>query len=44
VFSPWSRGNGHERFVTVVVEGKGVLKLDVASCRNGRWSLEVPLS
>jgi hypothetical protein len=31
VFSPWSCGNGHERFVTVVVEGKGVLKLDVAS-------------
>lgn len=44
VFSPWSRGNGHERFVTVVVEGQGLLKLDVASCRSGRWSLEVPLN
>lgn len=44
VFSPWSRGNGHERFVTLVAEGAGTLKLEVASCRLGRWTLEVPLA
>ena len=41
IFSPWSRGNGHERFLTLVAEGSGTLKLSVASCRVGRWDLEV---
>ena len=41
IFSPWSRGNGHERFVTLVAEGSGTLKLSVQSCRVGRWDLEV---
>jgi hypothetical protein len=41
IFSPWTRGNGHERFVTLVVEGRGTLHLEVASCRVGRWTLEL---
>ncbi len=41
IFSPWTRGNGHERFVTLVVEGRGTLQLEVASCRVGRWILEL---
>ena len=41
IFSPWTRGNGHERFVTLVVEGRGTLHLEVASCRVGRWTLQV---
>jgi hypothetical protein len=44
IFSPWTRGNGHERFVTVVVEGAGTLKLEVGSCRVGRWKLDVPVA
>ncbi len=43
VFTPWSRGNGHERFVTLVAEGPGMLHLEVASCRLGRWTLDVPV-
>jgi hypothetical protein len=43
VFSPWSRGNGHERFVTLVAEGQGTLHLEVASCRVGRWKLDLPV-
>jgi len=41
IFSPWTRGNGHERFVTLVVEGRGSLHLEVASCRVGRWTLQL---
>jgi len=41
IFSPWTRGNGHERFVTLVVEGRGTLQLEVASCRVGRWTLQL---
>ncbi|MEI6025820.1 MAG: M14 family metallopeptidase [Betaproteobacteria bacterium] len=41
IFSPWTRGNGHERFVTLVVEGRGTLHLEVTSCRVGRWTLQL---
>ncbi len=41
VFAPWTRGNAHERFVTLVVEGSGTLKVTVDSCRVGSYSLEV---
>ena len=41
VFSPWTRGNGHERFVTLVVTGSGVLHIEVASCRVGVQTLAV---
>jgi hypothetical protein len=41
VFSPWTRGNGHERFVTLVTEGKGTVKVTMASCRVGSIAVEV---
>lgn len=41
VFMPWTRGNGHERFVTLVAEGKGTLQVRVGSCRVGYRSVEV---
>jgi hypothetical protein len=44
VFSPCTRGNGHERFVTLLVQGSGRLKVQVRSCRTGNLSLEVPVA
>ena len=44
IFSPWTRGNGHERFVTVVAEGTGSLQLCVGSCRVGFTTVSVTLS
>ena len=41
VFSPWTRGNGHERFVTLVVAGTGVVHLELSSCRVGTQTLAV---
>ena len=41
VFSPWTRGNGHERFVTLVVTGTGSVRVEVGSCRVGVQSLVV---
>jgi hypothetical protein len=41
VFMPWTRGNGHERFVTLVTEGTGSLRVTVGSCRVGTRSIEV---
>ncbi len=41
IFSPWTRGNGHERFVTLVAEGKGRLAVRVGSCRVGYRTLEL---
>ena len=41
VFSPWTRGNAHERFVTLVVQGRGTLQVRVVSCRVGAHSIEV---
>ena len=37
VFAPWSRGNGHERIVTLRMRGRGrgTLRVEVASCRSG---------
>jgi hypothetical protein len=35
IFSPWSRGNGHERFVTLLVAGQGTVRVEVGSCRVG---------
>jgi len=35
VFFPWTRGNAHERFVTLVVQGKGKLRVKVGSVRVG---------
>lgn len=41
VFSPWTNGNAHERFVTLVTAGSGRLQVEVASCRAGRLVLDV---
>lgn len=41
VFSPWTRGNGHERFVTLIASGTGTLQVEVRSCRVGTLSLAV---
>jgi hypothetical protein len=43
VFAPWTRGNAHERFVTLLAEGEGTLRVHVASCRVGERSIEIPL-
>ncbi len=42
-FSPWTRGNGHERIVTLVTSGRGRVNLDLHSCRTGRRQLAVDL-
>ena len=41
VFSPWTRGNGHERFVTLVVAGTGTVHVELSSCRVGTQTLAV---
>ncbi len=41
VFSPWSRGNGHERFVTLLVAGTGRVSVEAGSCRVGVQALSV---
>ncbi|MCM2327981.1 MAG: M14 family metallopeptidase [Lysobacter sp.] len=41
IFFPWTRGNVHERFVTLVAEGKGRLSVTVGSSRVGFQSIEV---
>ena len=41
VFGPWTRGNGHERFVTLVTEGAGMVRVTVASSRVGAVALDV---
>lgn len=41
VFAPWTRGNANERYVTLVVAGRGTVQVEVASCRAGVLSLQV---
>jgi hypothetical protein len=41
VFSPWTRGNAHERFVTLVAAGAGTVHVEVGSCRVGVQRLVV---
>ncbi len=41
IFMPWTRGNGHERFVTLVAAGSGTLSVKVGSCRVGYRTVEV---
>jgi len=40
-FSPWTRGNGHERFVTLLAQGTGKVHIEVGSCRVGHLALAV---
>jgi hypothetical protein len=44
VFSPWTRGNGHERFVSLVTTGSGTLHVQVGSCRVGFQTLAVAIA
>ncbi len=41
IFMPWTRGNVHEKFVTLVAEGSGRLQVKVGSCRVGFQALEI---
>jgi hypothetical protein len=41
IFAPWTRGNIHEKFVTLVAEGRGRLKLKLGSCRTGYKSFDI---
>ena len=43
IFMPWTRGSAHERFVTLVVEGKGTLSATVGSCRVGYLTVDVEI-
>lgn len=43
IFFPWTRGNVHEKFVTLVVEGKGKLVLKVGSVRVGFNTMELDI-
>ncbi len=43
IFMPWTRGNVHEKFVTLVAEGSGRLEVKVGSCRVGFRTLEITL-
>jgi hypothetical protein len=44
VFSPWTRGNAHERFVTLLVAGSGRVHVEVGSCRVGLQQLVVDVA
>ena len=44
VFSPWTRGNGHEKFVTLVLKGAGTVQVEVGSCRVGAHKLVVDIA
>ena len=41
IFFPWTRGNVHERFLTVVVEGRGKLKVRIGSVRVGEQAIAI---
>ena len=41
IFMPWTRGNVHEKFATLVVEGRGRLEVRVGSCRVGFRTLAI---
>jgi len=43
IFAPWTRGNVHEKFVTLVAEGKGRLEVRVGSCRIGDRTLSIDI-
>lgn len=44
VFAPWTRGNAHERFVTLVAAGSGRVHVEVGSCRVGTQTLVVDIT
>ena len=44
IFGPWTRGNGHERFVTLVTQGAGTVRVTLASSRVGTQTLYVSVA
>ena len=43
IFMPWTRGNAHERYVTLVAKGRGTLAVKVGSCRVGYRTINVAI-
>lgn len=41
IFMLWTRGNVHEKFVALVAQGRGTVKVRVGSCRLGFQNLEI---
>jgi Zinc carboxypeptidase len=41
IFMPWTRGNVHEKFVTLIAQGRGKVNVRVGSCRVGFQNLEI---
>jgi len=41
IFAPWTRGSVHEKYATLVAEGKGKLVVKVGSCRVGYRKLAI---
>lgn len=41
---PWTRGNGSEKIVSVLVQGRGILRVQVGSCRVGQQTLDVHIA
>jgi hypothetical protein len=44
VFFPWTRGNVHERFITLVVSGRGKLAVKAGSVRVGYRTLHIEVN
>ncbi len=44
VFAPCTRGNAHERFVTLLVSGQGRVHVEVGSCRVGLQQVMVEVA
>jgi hypothetical protein len=44
IFFPWTRGNVNEKFVTLVVQGRGTMRVKVGSVRVGFRTLEVEIA
>jgi hypothetical protein len=43
VFFPWTRGNVHEKFVTLVVQGRGKLRVKAGSVRVGYRTVDLTI-
>ena len=41
IFLPWTRGNVHEKFVTLIAQGRGKVNVKVGSCRVGFRNLQI---
>jgi hypothetical protein len=41
---PWTRGNAHEAFVSLIVQGQGSVRVSVGSSRVGTYEMEIVLA